>query len=102
MNERTVFSNYLNDYSQRALDPGLTGAFPQMSVRVSARNFQRSGVPLSGIEWGTHTGAFVWTPQVTFETTVDGSIGDSENPSVSRFSLTSGAAGSSRRTLKPS
>lgn len=90
-NERVVLSNYLNDYSQRVLDPSLAGRFPQMSVWVPERNFQRSGVPTSGIEWGTHTGAFVWHPKVTFETTIDWSIGDTENPGVSEFSLSSSA-----------
>lgn len=86
-NERTAFSNFLNDYAQRSLDPTLTGQFPQMSVWIPTRNFMRSGVPLTGIEWGTSIGAFVWTPQVTFETTIDWDIGDTEDPFVSAFSL---------------
>lgn len=90
-NERVVFSNFLNDYANRALNPNLAGRFPQMSVWVQSRAFQRSGVPLSGIEWGTHTGAFVWTPQVSFETTIDWNIGDTENPGVSTFSLSRSA-----------
>lgn len=90
-NERVLFSNYLYDYTQRALDPGLNGRFPQMSVTIAVRNFQRQGVPLDGIAWGTHTGAFVWKPRVSFETTVDTSLGDTTDPAVSTFVLDSRA-----------
>lgn len=85
--ERTLFSNYLNDYSKRALDPNLAGQFPQMQVQVPVRKFVRWGVPLNGIEWGEHIGAVIWTPTVTFETTIDWSIGDNNAPKVSSFAL---------------
>lgn len=88
-NERVAFSNYLYDYTQRALDPGLDGRFPQMTVMVASRKFSRQGVPLDGIAWGTHVGAFVWRPRVTFETTMDTSLGDTADPSVSSFVLDS-------------
>jgi hypothetical protein len=90
-NERVAFSNFLNDYAQRALDPNLAGRFPQMAVSIPSRNFQRSGVPLNGIAWGTHTGAFVWKTAVTFETTIDWNLGDTANPGVSTFSLSASA-----------
>jgi hypothetical protein len=86
-NERVLFSNYLNDYVSRALDPSSGGPFPQMTVMVPVRNFLRTGVPLTGIEWGTKVGAIVWQPKVKFETTYDKSIGDATNPGRSQFVL---------------
>lgn len=76
--ERVQFSNFLNDYLSRAMDPSLGVAdFPTMFVLVPARNFIRWGVPLSGIEWGDHIGSMVWKPQVVFQTHVDQSLGQS-------------------------
>src|SRR5690242_13593684 len=70
--ERVQFSNFLNDYISRALDPALSvAAFPTMLVMEPDRNFVRWGVPLTGIEWGDHVGSMVWTPRVTFQTHVD-------------------------------
>lgn len=76
--ERVQFSNFLNDYVSRALDPSLSVAnFPTMLVMEPGRNFLRWGVPLSGIEWGDHVGSMVWTPRVVFQTHVDQSLGQS-------------------------
>lgn len=76
--ERVQFSNFLNDYVSRVMDPSLSVSnFPTMVVLVPSRNFVRWGVPLSGIEWGDHVGSMVWTPQVVFETHIDQSLGDS-------------------------
>jgi hypothetical protein len=86
--ERVAFSNYLNDYTNRSLDPALAGGFPQMTVTVPVRNFMRYGVPLSGIEWGSSVGAMLWQPQVTFETTYEQNLGDNTSGTVtSKFVL---------------
>jgi hypothetical protein len=76
--ERVQFSNFLNDYVSRALDPSLSVAnFPTMLVMEPGRRFVRWGVPLSGIEWGDHIGSMVWNPRVVFQTHVDQSLGQS-------------------------
>lgn len=85
--ERTLFSNFLNDYINRALDPSQTSGYAQMAVVMPVRNFLRRGVPLNGIQWGTSTGAMIWKPVVTFETTYDASIGDGQNTPQSQFVL---------------
>lgn len=76
--ERVRFSNFLNDYVSRALDPSLSVAnFPSMLVLLPDRKFIRWGVPLTGIEWGDHIGSMVWNPRVIFQTHVDQSLGQS-------------------------
>lgn len=76
--ERVQFSNFLNDYGSRVLDPSLSVSnFPTMLVQVASRKFMRWGVPLSGIEYGDHIGSMVWNPRVVFETHVDQSLGQS-------------------------
>lgn len=76
--ERTQFSNYLNDYISRLMDPSLSVSnFPTMLVQIANRKFLRYGVPMSGIEYGDHIGSMMWTPTVTFETHVDPSLGES-------------------------
>lgn len=92
--ERVQFSNFLNDYIARAMDPSLTVAnFPTMLVMEPGRRFLRWGVPLSGIEWGDHVGSMVWTPRVVFQTHVDQSLGQSTQDYkwISSFSLSSSA-----------
>jgi hypothetical protein len=75
--ERVQFSNFLNDFVSRTLDPSLSvSSFPTMRVQVASRNFIRWGIPLSGLEWGDHIGSMVWTPRVVFETHVDQSLGE--------------------------
>lgn len=91
-NERVAFSNFLYDYASRVLDPNLSVDYPSMYVSVPSRNFQRRGVPKTGIEWGDHVGSMVWTPQVQFETHIDTSIGDTATVASSQFVLEQGAA----------
>lgn len=86
-NERTLFSNFLNDYVSRALDPSQTSGYAQMAVLMPVRNFFREGVPLNGIQWGTSTGAMLWKPMITFETTFDQGIGDGQTAPLSEFIL---------------
>jgi hypothetical protein len=88
--ERVQFSNFLNDYVSRAMDPTLSVAnFPSMVVLEPGRKFLRWGVPLTGIEWGDHIGSMVWTPTVTFQTHVDQSLGQSTTDYkwISSFSM---------------
>jgi hypothetical protein len=76
--ERVQFSNFLNDFVSRTMDPSLSvSSFPTMRVVVPSRKFIRWGIPLSGIEWGNHVGSMVWNPRVVFETHVDQSLGES-------------------------
>jgi hypothetical protein len=90
-NERIAFSNFLNDYANRVLDPALSVTFPTMYVTLPSRNFVRWGVPKTGIEWGDHVGSMIWNPAVTFETHIDQSIGDTMNSPSSTFQLSSSA-----------
>lgn len=96
--ERVQFSNFLNDYISRALDPALSVAnFPSMLVMEPGRKFLRWGVPLSGIEWGDHIGSMVWNPRVVFETHVDQSLGQSTTDYkwISYFSISKQTASQS-------
>jgi hypothetical protein len=81
--EHTDFSNWLSSYSLFALHPDRGGAFPEMTVSVPSRNFTRSGVPISGMEWGDHIGSMVWNRLVTFETTRE--PWDAKKPKYSRY-----------------
>lgn len=90
-NERVAFSNFLNDYASRILDPALSVTFPTMYVSMPVRDFVRWGVPKTGIEWGDHVGSMVWNPVVTFETHIDQSIGDTATTATSAFVLASSA-----------
>jgi hypothetical protein len=66
--ERTSFVNWLSSYANYAIDPDIVqSAFPWMQVTVPSRSFTQYGVPLTGYEWGAHTGQMMFTPQVLFE-----------------------------------
>jgi hypothetical protein len=81
--EHTSFSDWLSDYALYALNPPAGASFPVMSVSVPSRGFSRSGVPVSGMEWGDHVGSMVWNRAITFETT--GEPWDSKKPKYSRY-----------------
>lgn len=66
--ERNDFMNWLATYAQWALDPNVArAAFPFMSVSVPSRNFSQTGLPLTGYEWGAHTGMMMFSPTIVFE-----------------------------------
>jgi hypothetical protein len=66
--ERSDFMNWLTAYAQWALDPNAARTvFPFMSVAVPARNYYQTGLPLTGYEWGAHTGMMMFTPTIVFE-----------------------------------
>lgn len=96
--ERVQFSNFLNDYVSRAMDPALAvSAFPSMLVQMPGRKFIRWGIPLTGIEWGDHVGSMMWTPRVVFETHVDPGLGQTvtDYKWISYFSMPVQGASSS-------
>lgn len=67
--ERSDFMNWLAGYAQWALDPNVARTvFPFMSVAVPGRNYYQTGLPLTGYEWGAHTGMMMFTPTIVFET----------------------------------
>jgi hypothetical protein len=67
--ERNDFMNWLTTYAQWALDPNVARTvFPFVSVAVPARNYYQTGLPLTGFEWGAHTGMMMFTPVIVFET----------------------------------
>jgi hypothetical protein len=69
-NERTDFVNWLSSYANYAIDPDIGTpyqSFPWMQVVIPSRGFTQWGVPLSGYEWGAHTGMMMFTPQILFE-----------------------------------
>jgi hypothetical protein len=67
--ERTDFTNWLTVYAQWALDPNVARTvFPFLSVQVPSRNFYQRGLPLTGYEWGAHTGMMMFSPTFVFET----------------------------------
>lgn len=66
--ERTDFVNWLSTYANYAINPDIIQpAFPWMTVTVPSRDFTQYGVPLTGYEWGAHTGMMMFTPQILFE-----------------------------------
>lgn len=66
--ERRAFVNWLNGYAAFVLSTDLAvGQFPPMTVNIPSRKFYRTGVPMTGIEWGDHVGSMVWNHQVVFE-----------------------------------
>jgi hypothetical protein len=66
--ERTDLVSWMASYAQWALDPNVVRAsFPLMVVTVPSRNFVEHGVPLTGYEWGAHTGQMMFAPQFVFE-----------------------------------
>lgn len=66
--ERTSLVGWMVKYAQWALDPNVTRkTFPFMTVDVPVRDFRQVGMPLTGFEWGAHTGMMAFTPVFTFE-----------------------------------
>lgn len=66
--ERTDFVNWLSSYANYAINPDVVQLnFPWMTVTVPSRGFTQYGVPLTGYEWGAHTGMMMFSPQVLFE-----------------------------------
>jgi hypothetical protein len=67
--ERNDFMNWLSSYAQWALDPNASRTvFPFMTVAVPARNYSQTGLPLTGYEWGAHTGMMMFSSTIVFET----------------------------------
>ena len=67
-NERTDFVNWLSSYANYAINPDAAPPhFPWMTVTIPSRGFTQYGVPLTGYEWGAHTGMMMFTPQILFE-----------------------------------
>jgi hypothetical protein len=68
--ERRDFVSWLSSYANYAIDPDIGTpfqSFPWMQVSIPSRGFIQSGVPLTGYEWGAHTGMMMFTPRVVFE-----------------------------------
>jgi hypothetical protein len=81
--EHRAFSDWMSEYADYAVTPDLRAAFPVMTARVPARDFTRTGVPVSGWEWGDHVGAMVWNRLISFETTSE--PWDSARPKYSKY-----------------
>jgi hypothetical protein len=80
--ERTSLVNWLSTYANYAINPDvIQSAFPWMTVAIPSREFSQIGVPLTGYEWGAHTGMMMFTPQLLFEAA--SSPGASGQPDVS-------------------
>jgi hypothetical protein len=66
--ERADFVSWLSTYANYAIDPDISpAAFPWMRVTIPSRSFTQYGVPLTGYEWGAHTGMMMFAPQILFE-----------------------------------
>lgn len=80
--ERGDLVNWLSTYANYAINPNVVQAqFPWMTVSVPSRGFAQVGVPLTGYEWGAHTGQMMFTPVIVFESAR--SPGSSATPQVS-------------------
>lgn len=67
--ERNDFMGWLAGYAQWAIDPTVARTvFPFINVRVPGRGFYQTGLPLTGYEWGAHTGMMMFSPTIVFET----------------------------------
>lgn len=81
-NERNDLVSWLSSYANYAIDPDIVQAqFPWMTVAVPSRGFRQTGVPLTGYEWGAHTGQMMFSPVIVFESAQ--SPGSSGQPDVS-------------------
>lgn len=66
--ERADFMNWLSSYAQWAIDPSVARtSYPFMTVTVPSRNYVQTGMPLTGYEWGAHTGMMMFSPVIVFE-----------------------------------
>lgn len=66
--ERSDLVSWMMTYAQYMLDPNaVRTVFPFMQVSVPARKFSQQGVPLTGYEWGAHTGMMAFSPVFVFE-----------------------------------
>jgi len=68
--ERADFINWLSGYVNYAVDPDIGTpyqSFPWMQVAIPSRGFVQWGVPLTGYQWGAHTGMMMFTVQILFE-----------------------------------
>lgn len=66
--ERDDLMTWMSSYARFALDPtAVRTVFPFMQVTVPVRNFSQQGMPLTGYEWGAHTGMMAFSPVFTFE-----------------------------------
>jgi len=62
--ERADFINWLSGYANYAVDPDIGTpyqSFPWMQVAIPSRGFVQWGVPLTGYQWGAHTGMMMFT-----------------------------------------
>lgn len=66
--ERQDLMTWMTSYAQYALDPtAVRTVFPFMQVICPVMNFSQQGMPLSGYEWGAHSGMMAFSPVFTFE-----------------------------------
>jgi hypothetical protein len=66
--ERQDLMAWLSDYAHWALDPNvIQQQFPYLTVEVPRRDFSHHGMPLTGFEWGAHTGMMMFAPVIVFE-----------------------------------
>jgi hypothetical protein len=66
--ERSDLMSWMMAYAQAMLDPNaVRTTFPFMQVTVPVRNFVQQGVPLTGYEWGAHSGMMAFSPVFVFE-----------------------------------
>jgi hypothetical protein len=56
---------WFHSYAKIALSPGMVVP-PPMSVVVPSRDFNRLGIPTTGIQFGDYIGSMVFSPQVVF------------------------------------
>ena len=65
--EFVSFSNWLADYLDYAMAHGSDfSIFPTMDVSVPSHRFSKSGIPLTGYQWGDAVGKMVWSQDVNF------------------------------------
>jgi hypothetical protein len=80
--ERHDFTRWLAGYASYVINPDIDQSqFPWMTVNIPSREFFQHGVPLTGYEWGAHTGQMMFTPRVVFEAAT--SPGQKHRPNVS-------------------
>lgn len=78
---------WFQDYAKLALQTTNTQPSVVMTVTMPSRNFTRSGVPTTGIEFGDHTGSMVFTPTISFI-----SVNDPDDPSTAVLSTSASKA----------
>lgn len=85
--------SWFQDYSNAVLDPNVVVPYP-VRVTLKARDFDRWGIPTTGMEFGDHTASMVFSPMITFI-----SVADPTDPSANILRLIDSKEGNAQDSV---